>query len=292
MALATTEAFPESRECNDVVKNGKRESQVQRVFYVFGTDDPEAAFADGSLPKPSGSSPVPHPSLPNLYLVNRKFETHAKATASSTGCVKMTLYYGDYDKLEDQEEDEVDLDTESAHIENAISELDYFGTPTSLGLLIGVNDGKVDGVDIQVPYGKYSYSGWIDSDVITEESAINAIEALVGCQNDAPFGYWNSGEVLFLGAKIAHSGSNNGKYKVTFNFAIRLTETINVTFLGDGSPTEIDKDGWDYIWFERLSQSDGGTPPKLKYGPTAAHLVQVYYTGDFSTLETLIGAID
>jgi hypothetical protein len=286
--LTITEAF-NSRTFNDLVKNGKRESQLECIFYITGSDDPSDLTVQAMGPQAQAQY-----GSQNLYVVNRRFEVYQQATSTQSGCVKLTVTYGDPDKLEDPPEFNLELSTQSAHIERALpTSVDPsagpaetpFGNPSVAGGLINVNEGRVEGTDIQVPCCNYSQTGWYSFTDEEFQAFVGYIEWLVGCVNDAPFALWDTGEVLFLGCNITRSG--NGDYRITFKFSVSQKQTLSIPILGS-SNASVAQGGWEHIWFQRAQQSAGGSNPVLQNGVIGGYVDCVYYEASFEELTTYL----
>ena len=147
---------------------------------------------------------------------------------------------------------------------------------------IGVTKDGVAGVDITVPVYRFSETHIIADEKVTNEYK-GKLFALTGKTNNADWGGFSEGEVLFLGASGRKRGT--GDWEITFSFAA----SPNKTGLSVGSITGIDKKGWEYLWVlyeDHVDQTAGA----LVKQPKAVYVEKVYDTGDFGDLDPGSGA--
>ncbi|MCX7805048.1 MAG: hypothetical protein N3A38_07635 [Planctomycetota bacterium] len=250
-------------------------------YLVKGTDEPAIAGTASGLP--AIGEQVVYGEY-TLYVIDRSYQVRKSVSGASDNAVEVVITYGVPDMLP-AEEDEVELSivAETAHIEKAIAQTHYPSNKSGVGLMIGVNaDGKVEGVDIYVPRG--SLVCRTTRETLSAEYRATLMD-LCGTVNDAEWGGWAKGEVLFLGAVARRRGS--GDWRVEYHFAVsRNSEETVVTVKDDGTTEEqeIAKPGWHYLWMEKVRRknSSGNGVDLLVQ---AAHLAQVYREADFSLLE-------
>lgn len=141
---------------------------------------------------------------------------------------------------------------------------------------IGVSEDAVEGVDVVSPDFQFSETHRL-SDAVVDGTYRRTLFALTGTMNDASFKGLDQGECLFLGA----SGSKRGDelWSITYRFA----GSPNVTGLGLGAITGIDKFGWDYLWVRYADFEDSFAFALVKR-PVAVYIERVYSFADFSTL--------
>lgn len=114
---------------------------------------------------------------------------------------------------------------------------------------IDFNDGETKGVDIVTPQLSFSIS--VNFSTLTAQS-LSTIMSMVGTTNNAIWGSFPAGTVLFRGGDITSqvwdkSDSYQGIYwKATFNFEYSPNTTITTP-----SGTTAQKGGWQYVWSKR-----------------------------------------
>jgi hypothetical protein len=145
----------------------------------------------------------------------------------------------------------------------------YFGA-------IGVSEVRVEGTDIAVPVFNFTETHRIANSVVTASYKLGLFR-LTGKVNDNTFKGFARGEVLFLGASGSKSGFDH--WEITFRFAA----SPNVSNLTIGDITNINKEGWHYLWV-RFADDVDNTAKALIKRPIAAYVEQVYFYGDFSNL--------
>lgn len=142
---------------------------------------------------------------------------------------------------------------------------------------INVTDDGAQGVERTVPVFNFSETHYKTSAQVTQ-AYIGSLFALTGTVNNATFKGFAAGEVLFLGA----SGSKRGAYgdwELTYNFAAS-PNTTNGTV---GNFTGVNKEGWDYIWFQFEDVEDTAAK-QLVRRPAYLFVERVYKRADFSLL--------
>lgn len=150
--------------------------------------------------------------------------------------------------------------------------------------LINVTPDGVEGVDVVVPSFSFGETHFIDPDLVTVKYK-KALARLTGCVNDAPFLGFEKGELLFRGA----SGSKRGtdRWEITFRFSGVFNEKgLKLIDTGSESDPTVDKEGWQYLWFQTEEVKDDDANILVKR-PRYAFLEQVRPYGDFRKL--LIG---
>ncbi|MBN4052529.1 hypothetical protein JYT82_00275 [bacterium AH-315-K20] len=101
--------------------------------------------------------------------------------------------------------------------------------------------------------------------------------ALTGKVNNGVFRGFAAGECLFLGA--SGSKRSDSDWEISFRFAA----SPNATNLTVGDITGIAKKGWEYLWV-RYADAVDDTAKALVKKPSAAHVEQVYDSGNFAAL--------
>ena len=135
---------------------------------------------------------------------------------------------------------------------------------------------EVEGVERTIPALRLSATYRWPAGTFDTSSA-NALAALTGCVNSAPWQTYAAGELLFLGA----SGEVvPGKpTEVTYNFAA----SANASGLTIGSIGSIAKKGHEYLWVLWRDDEDA-TAKALVKKPLAAYVERIYTEIAFSSL--------
>ena len=141
---------------------------------------------------------------------------------------------------------------------------------------IGVNQDKIEGVDVTIPVYNFTETHKIANGLVTGPYKA-ALFFLTGKVNDSAFRGFERGEVLFMGASGAKSGTEN--WEITYRFAA----SPNVQGLQLGDIQNIDKEGWNYLWCRFEDEEDAAAKILIKK-PTAVYVERVYDYGDFTGL--------
>jgi hypothetical protein len=141
---------------------------------------------------------------------------------------------------------------------------------------IGVSDDRIEGVDVTIPVFNFSETHHFDAALVTAAYKLTLFQ-LTGRWNQAPFKGLAAGECLFLGANGTRRG--DGKWAIGFRFACQE----NVTDRTIGTITNVDKQGWDYLWV-RYAQYEDTAAKSLVPRPAAVYVERVSQPGDFSLL--------
>jgi hypothetical protein len=280
MPVAVEQVDSRAYDSRIVVQDNRfvRSAQIIVNYLVYGTDEPAWAAqytpADGSA-RVFGNT---------VAFVIAKAGKVVKVGGSENGVCQVSVTYGPKEKLAqqtgDEDEYELDLGTETAHVQEALSQSHYpAGAGDEVGNRIGLtNDGQIQGVDIVTPKTGYREIRYYDN-VTSQQLA--AWEGLVGYVNAQAWRVWQMGEVRFDGVSLRRRGQ--GKWVATFNFAISRDATVEKQIEGEQGSTQIDKGGWEYLWYRWLQKKDqAGTA--LEAGVRSAHVAIVYPSGDFTQL--------
>lgn len=270
------EELASSRKQKESPRDGTFETTLETHWLIKGSDDPNSPAVKALGPQPGESYGG---GSTNLWLNSREWEILKLGGAQ--GVIKLIATYGPPQRLPQQPGDEpvYELSTmaETAHIERALSQSHYPNSASSVGMAIGVNDGKVDGVDIYVPKGTYSET----KEVQTLSAAMfSKLMGITGCVNNAAWKYWQKGEVLFLGVQINRTG-RFGVWKLKFNFAIQ--PTVSQSIETDAGNQNFNKTGWDYMWFEKKAAANAAGD-EVMHSTAAVHVAKVYPDADFGLI--------
>ena len=167
----------------------------------------------------------------------------------------------------------------SEHISQSLATPNRYpaGTAPDFSGAINATGQDVEGVDIVVPVYSFSELHY-KSNARVDEDYRFTLEQLTGRVNDKAFRNWERGEVLFLGASGQRRGTDN--WELTFQFA----GSRNRTDLVVGSMTNIEKEGWQYLWV-RYQDAVDATAKMMVKEPQSVHIEQVYEYGDFDLLD-------
>ena len=142
---------------------------------------------------------------------------------------------------------------------------------------VNVTDDGPQGVDRTVPVFNFSETHYKSASAVTS-GYVASVFALTGTVNNSSFRGFAAGEVLFLGARGSKRGVN-GAWEITYAFAA----SPNVTNGSIGGFSGINKDGWDYLWFQFEDKEDANAE-KVVRRPRAAYVEQIYKRGNFAGL--------
>ena len=142
---------------------------------------------------------------------------------------------------------------------------------------INVTDDGPQGVERTVPVFNFSETHYKSSAQVSQ-AYIGSLFALTGTVNSAPFKGFAAGEVLFLGARGSKRGAA-GDWELTYSFAA----SPNVSNGTIGSFTGVNKEGWDYLWFQFEDVEDTAAK-QLVRRPAYLFVERVYRRANFSLL--------
>jgi hypothetical protein len=142
---------------------------------------------------------------------------------------------------------------------------------------INVTDDGPQGVERTVPVFNFSETHYKTSAQVTQ-AYIGSLFALTGTVNNAAFKGFAAGEVLFLGATGSKRGPT-GDWELTYSFAAS-PNTVNGNI---GSFTGVNKNGWDYLWFQFEDVEDTAAK-QLVRRPAYLFVERVYKRANFSLL--------
>lgn len=149
-----------------------------------------------------------------------------------------------------------------------------YGNCPDRGVLVNVQDGEPQGVDIYVPtasmqiqkyFHKTHFNATIRDKIVYRQCRVN----------DAPFKGFKEGEVLFLGASISEMRENNKYVDITFNFVISPNEE-NMSF--GPYVSNVDKEGQQAYW-PHIRKDDKGT----RY-LDGVYIGKFYHKADFTEM--------
>lgn len=140
---------------------------------------------------------------------------------------------------------------------------------------LNVEGDQVRGVDVTVPQFQFTET-WTFPSPYVVQTYIAVLYDLTGKINNAPWRIFDTGEVLFLGARFEMTQGASA-VAITFAFSARP----NVTGLSVGEIGGIEKGGWDYMGVEYSSVAEEGSIIKK---PKSVSISSVYEGGDFQGL--------
>lgn len=140
---------------------------------------------------------------------------------------------------------------------------------------INVTEDEVKGTDVKLPTFAFQIMRELAAGSITN-AYLNTLSTATTCANQYSWRGFPKGSVI-----LDHADFEMGADKdmVTFFFEHQPNLT-NATF--PGNITGVNKEGWQYIWFEFRKRDDANGRQILK--PIAAHVERLYNYFDFSLL--------
>jgi len=253
-------------------------TELTRVFYVHGTNDPTKAEGLGPA---IGSYDT---ELSYLVATSR----HAAPYASGGGeadIVKVDLTFslpetgtsgGGGDTI--QTTFAYDFGGESEHVEVAISQTAYPAQSAKVDAnIIGFNGESIDGVDINAPIIEFTEQ-YVFTPAQFNPFYRKMLYVMGWAVNAYAFREYDAGEVQFAGAS---ANKQNGSWYVTFRF--RVHRNVEVAVPINGVDTVVTKAGWDYLWYQ-YKPVPGSAGQPVKQTIEAAYVAQVYKQADFSVL--------
>jgi hypothetical protein len=245
-----------------------KQSVRERIYKVAGTDDEEEVEA-----LLLGTAPAAYLGLA-LDSVN--------ADPEGGGIWKG---YARYIQPEDEDEYTFDTSGGTQKITQSLFTVNSYGiggtTPPDFQGAIGVSEDKVEGVDIVIPAFAFTETHKIDNAFILAGYK-NTLRNLTGCVNGFPFKGHAPGECIFMGATGSKRGLED-KWSINYRFGA----SPNQTGLSVGDITDIEKDGWDYLWVRYADFADMSAFCLVKR-PIAVKVERVYPRANFAAL--LIGS--
>jgi hypothetical protein len=156
-------------------------------------------------------------------------------------------------------------------------------TPANFNGAIGVTKDGIEGVSVGVPCHKWTEKHYLSDSIVTPAWRI-AMTLLSHRTNNAQFRGFDTDMVQF--DHVSGSKSGTELWEVTFYFEAGP----HLTNLTVGSITGIDKKAWEYLWIDYLDTHDNAANRLVKT-PIGVYVEQVYFQGDFSTLQIPTGPI-
>ena len=144
---------------------------------------------------------------------------------------------------------------------------------------LNVEGDQVRGIDVTVPVFAFSET-WTMPSALMINSYIGTLYELTGTLNEKPWRTFNTGEVLFLGARteITRGASFCA---VTFQFQARPEQIDFSIGSGEDAITNIMKGGWDYMQITYDTVAKEGSIVKV---PRCVYISSVYQGKDFTRL--------
>jgi hypothetical protein len=256
--------------------------QLTRVFLVHGTDDPAAAKDIG--PKVGDLDDV----LPTFICEDRTAVWFASG-GEVANIVQITCTYSNAGAPPSGGSGQeptfsYDFGAESEHVDRALAQVHYGGTPERVGDLINVTDEEVQGTEINAPILDL-VEEHIFSEAEFSPSMRRALRDHMQKTNSAAWREFAIGEALFVGASARKQSK---RWYVTFQFRIRRNEeSLAFTVYskrGIAQPQSVVKLGWQYLWVESIRLPGAADPTKIRIVPHAVHVATVYDSVDFSLL--------
>lgn len=163
-------------------------------------------------------------------------------------------------------------------VTHALSKVNSYAPPTEtapdFGTAINVTDQGIQGVEIEFATLAYEERHEVANSAVNA-SLIGGVFDLFNKTNNATWKYFDAGEALFKGADF--NRRPDGLWEVTYRFIA----SPNATGLSVGSITGIDKKGHELLWVHSREEV---VSDQLVTVPKGVYVMQVYESGDFSTL--------
>ena len=272
----------DSRKTKGGFRDRVWEMNSEKIYFISGTDDPSNPTILNQLPAYGTPWPSGIGSLA-VYVTSWDLTVVKVADAYQSGVIRAVINYGPPQRVpptDGTQQIEYDVGCENLHVEQAPYGQDHYpSNQNKASTLIGVNGDQVTGCDISSPKCNFT----ITQELVNLPSGLaTMLRDQAGTINNASWKGFNSGEVLFLGARCQQRGT--GKWQVQWQFAVSPNVSLQVTCWNDGSPSvqTVSKGGWDYIWYERKDGPDGnGGILRLV---NAVHVAHVYNQTAFSGL--------
>ena len=269
MTITVTELALESRT-GDVSVDG-RSSTAELVYIVQGT-----AFSNIAVDSVKAAAPTVFNGL-----IRRRFGFEPMSNTAW----KVSVSYDSAKRLQVNEyEYEFDIGTQSQRITQSKKTESIYRAPQGNQIptapnyrgAINVQDGRVQGVDVEIPTYQWTETYIFPAEVVTEGYK-NTLYSLTGTKNAAFFRGKAAGEVLFGGCRGRLR--NEDEFSVSFQF-IASPNVANLNVNG----MLITKKGHDFVWFLYADQPDTGNLVSVVKRPMFAYVEKVYEDGDFSLL--------
>ena len=298
--MALTWIEDSSSRSATIFRLGRKDASTRtRVFNVIGTANEDTLHAACNA---AISTTYPYWTFPGQPQVKLRAESYSVEYLGDTAW-KVTINYekvGADDSTQSsplKRSRSFDTSGGTQHVTNAkkkgadTGETRYgisgLNDAASMKGAIGVEDGRVNGVDIVVPALSWSESYDVPSSYVTS-AYIRQLAILTGTTNAQTFRGFAAGEVLFVGAQGAHEWDDQrgyGPWSLSFKFVASpnagATGTIPALEVGDISG--IEKKGHEYLWIAYASGEDTSKNQIIRT-PIAAYVDRVYDSGDFSKL--------
>ena len=265
-------AYPEQQKKLD--GTGKLTEAVIQYLVFEALDETTAlSYAFSEIPK----------ELENLNLLSVAISERKSENIFSVEASYGVSSFSDSTNDEEEEEEPTvnfDCTTGSSHINTALAPVKVEYGP-EIGNIIGWNgkfgdDCEINGCDIPIATTTETYTKVMSVSKVLSSSFRRKIVELTGAVNSKSFKGWNAGEVMFMGCSYASPVKGATKVTVSFNFAIRVNEIVDIKGIS------VFVRGWEHL--------DVITKPKVKDGkPDFAleciYVAQVSKYEDFGALE-------
>jgi hypothetical protein len=154
-----------------------------------------------------------------------------------------------------------------------------YGTGPDYQGAINVNPNGVDGVDIVIPKLEFQIDKVLPKGTLWFAYLMTLVK-LTGTVNEAAFGPFARGEVLYLGTDFSQKGGGETSFIHKFVGSPNRT-AANGNALTIGGINNIEKMGHDYLWIDYVATDNAGFVIRQ---PRTVHVHQVYPYADFSQL--------
>jgi hypothetical protein len=164
----------------------------------------------------------------------------------------------------------------TTHITQAFGTTAYPAGGPDIYDAINMSGDSVNGLDVVRPSLRYSETWIVPAAMAVGGQFISSVYSLTGTVNNAPFRFFDAGEVLFMGARAQWQGGDPF-VAVTFDFECRPNRTAEYVKGIAQFPIK----GWQYMWvmYEPKNESD-----RLVQMPIYAYVQDVYQEKDWTPL--------
>lgn len=249
---------------------------AETVWHVFGAANELAAYTALSL------APLPAmytmPSAKVCYLDRVQIKDVYEASDERFVTHEAVASYV-YKPPEDQVEYEFEAGSQTTTLTTALETTPFTGggrsAPDFRGGINISSEGKVQGIDIEVPKGSFSLTISWPFDLVTRSYQLTVI-GMVGKVNDALYFGLPKGSLKFLGGNGRKQGD---RFPVTYKFEYSPPEASFTV----GDITVTGREGWWYTDVYRATMSDATAKKKIEF-PHSCYIHRVYPYGDFAAL--------
>lgn len=249
---------------------------AETTWHIFGaTSESDAYDALSAVPLPALYS---MPDAKICYLDTIQLKDVAEGTDDHVLTHSATARYS-YKPPEDSIDYEFEAGSQNVTLTHALETAAYTGGGrTAPNWRRGINissDGKIQGIDIEVPRFSFALTISWPTELITQTYQLT-MAGIVGSVNTGTYYGLPQGSVKFLGGRGRKQGA---RFPVTYRFEYShpsAGETIGDISVGA-------REGWTYLDIYRAAIADSSAKKKVEF-PHTAYLHRVYPYANFALL--------